>query len=245
MVVDRTADVAEADAGQARALEDREVGVVRQQLVDFVVERARGRPRQRPCHHAGDPGIAATGLEEEARSVGAARFHIDHRGGPAQRGRIGDEAFRSEECHLFRVGDQIDDRVAEVFLAQRPGGLHERGDADAVVGDAGTGRNGVVVRGQDQRIRPGITGDACNDVCHRRAGDIGAAGKRSLDGDVVAQLAETGGQAVADRIVSRGADGMRHIAAEDLALEGDGPRCGEGRWRLRLRQRGGAGHPQQ
>ncbi len=132
-----------------------------------------------------------------------------------------------------------------MFIAERAGCFHERGDADAVVGDAGTGRNGVVVRCQDQRIRPGIAGDACDDVCHRRAGDEWTAGERSLDGDVVAKLAETRGQTLPDRIVSQGADGMRYIAAEDLAFEGDGARGGERRWRRRFRQRGGAGHPQQ
>ncbi len=84
VVVDWTADVAETDAGQSRALEDREVSVVRQQFVDVVVERAGGRTWQRPCHHAGDPGVAAAGLEEEARPLGAARFDIDHGSGPAQ-----------------------------------------------------------------------------------------------------------------------------------------------------------------
>src|SRR5258708_37930895 len=77
VVMNRPPDVGEADASEANTFEDGEVGVVRQKLVDVVVKRARGRPRQRCCDRASDPFVLPAGLEEETRSVRSARLDVD------------------------------------------------------------------------------------------------------------------------------------------------------------------------
>src|SRR2546427_713903 len=57
-----------------------------------------------------------------------------------------------------------------------------------------------------------------DDVLHRRARRVRAAREALLDRGVVAEGAEAGDEPVADAVVLRAADRMRHVA-DDLAVE--------------------------
>ena len=61
------ADRREVEAGHVVALEDREVGVVRQPAIDLDREGGAARVRRRPRPRLHDPAVAGSGLEQHRR----------------------------------------------------------------------------------------------------------------------------------------------------------------------------------
>jgi len=88
-------------------------------------------------------------------------------------------------------------------------------DADAVVGRARAGRDGIVVRADDQRVCAHVAGKPGQNIGDWRAGRVGVAREGLLQGGLISEVAELSEDAIADEVMRARADRMRLISSED------------------------------
>ena len=221
MVVAHIVGEGEVERRKTCADEEREIGVVRQDLVDLRVKRTRRQHGHAFGVEIDETAVAGTRLEQKARSPRAARFHV-HDGARARLQRVVlQKGIGAEQAALFAVGDHGDDGMETLGSAslQRTHGFKHGRHTGFVVGCAGAGRYGVVMREQHDRLAlarnhigddVGDRGTAHIAPAPRRIAGEGAIGFRRH-----AEFRELIEDARAHRGVFRAADRMRTLGAQD------------------------------
>ena len=240
VVADRAGGEREVDAGRPGGLEDRQVGVVREERVERGGDRRRHRARQRR-ERPREPERRAARVEEDRRPLGAARLEVHDRPRFLRGGVSLDERGRAHEPGLLAVGDEEHHRPRQRRAGDEgPGGLDDGGGAGEVVGGARPRAHRVVVRRDHDGAPPGTRGaEPGDDVPDRGAGAVPPAPERLLHRRLEAEGAEPGDEPV-DRPAARcRADRPRRAVPRELAGDGEGARCGElGRRRVGATRRG-------
>ncbi len=150
VVVDNVADVGEVESLISGGFEDGEIGVVRDLFVRGVENGAGDRMRGVLREETHGPFVGVTGFEHQARAGGAATVNVDDGADFFGPGMLIDEDASAEQAGFFAVVNEEDDGVArlrERFADARD--FEDGGGAGAVVECAGTGGDGIVVRGQE------------------------------------------------------------------------------------------------
>ena len=85
-------------------------------------------------------------LEQKAGPLIAARFHVDHRAGPAADLRIAEIGGGAQKAVLLAIAEQSDDRMAWRQIARLQGaeGFQNGGDTGGIIACAGTGGNSTI-----------------------------------------------------------------------------------------------------
>ena len=163
VVVRRRADDREVQPGETGVAQHREVGVVREQLVDVVGQRVGDRGMAPEQSH--ERGVARPGLEHDDRSGGAARLQVEHHGVRlvADVGRL-HERGRAQLAGLLAVGEQHVHVVARAVQREDAHDLEDRRHRHRVVGGARAGRHRVVVRHEQETAGRGGAGEMGVDV---------------------------------------------------------------------------------
>ena len=207
----------EIEAGQPQLSIDGEIRVVGQQFVDFVAHGTGRRSRNGVGKEIHEPRVAGSGFEHHARARPAARFEIHHHADTAHQRMAFGKGARSAQARLLAVGDQKDD-----IVPGRPGGegtseLEHHGNARAVVADARSRCDAVVVRACEHGFavaRSLVHGD---DVFNRGAAGIALGGTALQDrlhfGRVSREL-ELGNDPVAHDGVFRRPGRMRPLLSQ-------------------------------
>ena len=232
VIIPHAADEGEIDARDARRQERRQVGVVGQPLVDFGIDR-RGRGMRRRARIKIDQrGIARTGLEQKAGALVAPRLDIHHRAGAGDIGGIAGIGGGAQQGLLFSVSEKRGDGtvVRQMPRLQGTQRLQDHGHARAVIGGAGTARNGIGVRHQQHRA-PGAGNGARGDVGDGGA-DLPAAAVTTLPHAFFVRDAEPRQFALQPGAEGRGggrAAGARHFRSQQPRQYGIGAGGGEHR----------------
>src|SRR5271170_5664824 len=146
--MDYVADVGEIEALVSGGFENCEVGVVRNLFVRGIEHRAGDGMRGVLREKLNGPLVGVTGFEHEAGARGAATINVDDGADVFRPGMLIDEDASAEQAGFFAVVNEEDDGVArlrERFADARD--FEDGGSAGAVVESAGTGGDGIVVRG--------------------------------------------------------------------------------------------------
>ena len=213
VVARRGADEGEVEAGEPRPLVDRQVGVVRQPVVDEGEERARHGARQARDRAADEPRVVGARLEEEARSARPARLEVDD-GGDGTRAGGAREELRAEEAVLLAVVEEEEDRVPPGGGEEGTGRLEEDGDARGVVARAGAGADGVGVRREDDDGTSFCAREFREDVDEPGAGAVRRAGEAFVDLRGQAEAPDLGEEALAKGGVGRAPGRPRRSVGE-------------------------------
>ena len=230
VVVGHVANEGEIKSLVTSLFENGEIGVVREALVNGVVDGVRGGTRSPGGKKPDSPAVGATGLEHKAGSRSAAGVKV-HRGPDSAGERMGvNEGARAEKTGLFAIVDQENHGMLQRRQTlQRASNLQNRRNSDGIIGDSGPGGNGVVMgREQNGRIIRGWCAEsltslarrlngrsqAGHDVVYGGAGAVTAAGKGCLHLGIITEHLEFVDDMVADGGIGGAAGGVWNIVAE-------------------------------
>ena len=181
-------DEGEVQPRQPASLVDGEVGVVREHLVDRVVDGVAGWLRHALREQVDDPSAPVAGLEHEARAGGPARLQVHHRPHFLRRWIARDERLRPEQVVLLAfVHQQEDGAFRRGPRLQRPRDLQSSRNARSVVARARAGGHRVIVHRQQHPLARALTVEPRDDVGHACADADRSAGKRFLGARLIAE----------------------------------------------------------
>ncbi len=215
---------AQVNAVHAGGLIDGQVRVIGRQVVNLIVDGANDGLARLLHKGPGEPSGVFGCFEEDALAAAAARLQIYDGvdlGGP---GMAGNERFCTKHARFLAIAEQKDDRVARGWF----GGQDARDFQDGchtgyVVGRAGAGRNGVVVRRQHYRRPLALAGQAGQNIFDiATEGPDRAAGKCGPEFDGQTQRLKFGNDMVANSFIGRAANGMRRAIAQEPFGNGQG-----------------------
>ena len=147
------ADRREVQPGNALALQNGEIRVVRQPPVDLDPERCAARVRRVPGPRPDEPPVAGPGFEEHRRAGRSDRLEVDIRLQPARDLAIRHQRGGAHQAGFLAIGDENHQRpVAIGASGQHARGLERHAHAERVIGGARPGRHRVVVRDERDRF---------------------------------------------------------------------------------------------
>ena len=238
VIVGHIVDVGETQSGQPGLLEEREIGIVGQQLISFVAERRSDRMGRGGGEFADQLAVSLAGFEHHGRTAGAARFEVHHQADLFHQRMMLQKALGAQQPAFFAVGEQEDHVVAQARAGQQGAQRFElQGHGMAVIADAGAGGDRIVMPGEHHRLAAGNAGQSRHNVVHRGGAVRGTPARVDHDSGLHLRLHAQGGELlhdiVAHRVVRRAADRMRHTR--------ESPQMDEGARGREVRRRSGGG----
>ena len=153
VVVADTFDEGEVKGVEASPLKDRQIRVVRQELINLIRERVGDRMRGGLAEFSDETAVTAARLEHHRRPAAAARVEVQHDACVFRRRVLVDESPRARQPHLLPVREQQDHVVLQrLARLQRARRLKQRRHARTVVTRAGALRHRVVVRDEQDGL---------------------------------------------------------------------------------------------